>query len=301
MFERELVARLYEAAAAQRWAVERHAFEAALEASVDKAFETSQRDRRAVARYLEGLHLQDIALACACAAGHEVAWQHFILTFRPVLYRAADVLDHTGAAREVADAIYGDLYGLTGDGQVRRSLFSYFHGRSSLATWLKAVLSQRWVDRIRRQRRHEPLPDADLPTASEAHDPERPRQLTLISTVLAAVIASLAPRDRFRLNSYYGRQLTLAQIGRLLSEHEATVSRQLARTRRDIRRLVEEHLSIEYRLNPAEIDECFAAVTDDPGPLDLRELLGSTDVPGSSDVTTRKNRTLTRSNEGRQL
>ncbi len=40
-------------------------------------------------------------------------------------------------AREMADSLYADLYGLreSSDGS-RRSLFDYFHGRSKLSTWL---------------------------------------------------------------------------------------------------------------------------------------------------------------------
>ena len=91
----------------------------------------------------------DLALACACAAGDERAWEHFISVQRPVLYRAADALDPSGAARELADSLYADLYGLRDGGGGHASLFRYFHGRSSLSTWLRAVLAQRHVDRLR--------------------------------------------------------------------------------------------------------------------------------------------------------
>ena len=42
----------------------------------------------------------------------------------------------------------------------------------------------------------------------------------------------LTPRERMLLACYYVDQLTLAEIGRTLGEHESTVSRQLERTRR---------------------------------------------------------------------
>lgn len=281
MLDAALVTRLYDSAAAERWHVDVATFQTALQASVDKAFSGSVVDDRTLERYLKGLHLEDLALACACAGGDEDAWRHFILTFRPVLYRAADLLAAGGSAREYADAIYGELFAAPSGGSTRQSLFRYFHGRSSLATWLKAILSQRWVDRIRRERREEPLPEHDVATARQMVDPERPRFVALMSVVLAAVIAALDPRDRFRLNCYYARQLTLAQIGRLMNEHEATVSRQLTRVRKDIRQRVEEQLAREHRLNDAQIEECFATVADDPGPIDLRRLLGSADGDGA--------------------
>ena len=71
--------------------------------------------------------------------------------------------------------------------------------------------------------------------------------------------------------------MTLAETARLLGEHEATSSRHLARTRRDIRRDVERQLRVEQRLTEAEITQCFASATEDPGPLDLREMLEPAD------------------------
>src|SRR5436190_16244756 len=95
-----------------------------------------------------------------------------MLQYRPVLYRAADALDPGGGAREVADSLYAELYGLQVRGGERRSLLHYFHGRSSLATWLRAVLAQRYVDRIRAGRRFESLSeDIDAQPAATAAAP----------------------------------------------------------------------------------------------------------------------------------
>lgn len=97
-----LVARLHAQSDAARWHVSRDVFGAALETSVAKA---APRD---VDAYLESLHLTDLALACGCAAGDEAAWAHLIETYRPALYRAADALDPSGGAREIADGLYAD-------------------------------------------------------------------------------------------------------------------------------------------------------------------------------------------------
>ena len=107
-------------------------------------------------------HSADLELAERCAAGDPAAWDRFVLEYRPVLYRAADALDRHGTAREVADSLYAELFGVrqSSDGAgERRSLFRYFQGRSSLATWLRAVLAQRYVDSLRASRRAEPLPE----------------------------------------------------------------------------------------------------------------------------------------------
>jgi hypothetical protein len=103
--------------------------------------------------------------------------------------------------------------------------------------------------------------------------------------VLLTAIAALEPRDRLRLGCYYAQQMTLAEIGRLLREHEATASRHLARTRRAIREDVERRLRLEERLTDREIDESFASVTGDPGTLDVTALFA--DAPRKNPVVDR--------------
>ena len=98
--------------------------------------------------------------------------------------------------------------------------------------------------------------------------------MQLMQAVLTAAIAALAPRDRLRLRCYYAQEMTLAQIARVTREHEATVSRQLARTRKDLRTDLERRLQAEHGLNAAEIRECVSSVIDDAGTLDLGALLG---------------------------
>jgi RNA polymerase sigma-70 factor (ECF subfamily) len=235
-------------------------------------------------------HASDLDLARRCAAGEPAAWDHFVREYRPVLYRAADSLDPTGGAREIADSLYAELYGVRNAGSQRRSLLLTFCGRSSLATWLRAVLCQRFVDRLRAQRRLEPLPaedNADRQSLGPAEpaDPNRGRYLALVSGALGRAVAQLDSRDRLRLSYYYVQELTLAEIGRLLKEHEATVSRQLARTRRAVRAAVERALRDDAGLSEAQVAECIASVTADPGSLDLQPLLagGSTDREPSSE------------------
>ena len=94
-----------------------------------------------------------------------------------------------------------------------------------------------------------------------------------MQTVLAAAIAALDPRDRLRLRCYYAEDMTLAQIGRVTRESEATVSRQLARTRRSLRDELTERLRREHRFADSEIAECISSVVDDAGTLDLGQLL----------------------------
>ena len=265
-------------ARASDWKVPAEVFSNALERGAEKVFAGRTPSDADLDRYYDSLHLADLALACACAMGREEAWDHFVKEFRPGMYRAADAMDPGGGARDIAQALYAELFGLKEKDGIRQSVFRYFHGRSSLATWLRSLISQRFVDRHRETRRLDPLPDdrsaAPLHAAPAPIDPDRARFVAAMRAVLAAVIAALDPRDRLRLACYYAQEMTLAQIGTLTREHEATVSRQLSKTRKAIRGDVERRLREEQGFSKAEIDECFASIADDAGNLDLNEWLG---------------------------
>ena len=278
-----LVRDLFRASNGERWGLSADDFAASLEASVAQAFPNADRaavDSREVRTYAERLHVEDLALACACRLGRDAAWDHFVLTHRPILYRAADALDPSGGARELADTLYGDLFGAktSGDG---RALFSYFHGRSTLATWLRAVLSQRYVDLVRARARLRPLPEEDEPPSrlrqgsvgqASSIDPDRALLVPLVDRALRSAIESLPAKDRLRLRSYHAAGMTLAQIGKLTAEHEATVSRHLTRTRRAVREAAELWLRDRGSLNATQIARALELAADDPGELDLQQI-----------------------------
>lgn len=265
----ETTRRLLErAAAAPEWSPSPEQFQASLERSVLRRFGDNPPDSRGLEAYLETLHVADLALACACSAGNAEGWDFFVAQFRPELYRAARAIAGEANARELADSLYAELYGLREVGGVRNSLFDYFHGRSKLSTWLRAILAQRHVDTIRRSRRTESLDDAVGEGSADAVmaaagattngsvDPERQRYLAILQATLETVLDGLAPRDRLRLAYYYVDELTLAEIGRLTREHEATVSRKLERTRRELRQRIDSALR-QRKLSEAQLRLCY--------------------------------------------
>ncbi len=229
-------------------------------------------------------HQADLALAEACAAGDEAAWERFLRDYRPGLQRAADAIDPGGGARELADGMFADLYGLREQDGERKSLFRYFHGRSSLATWLRAVLAQRHVDRIRATRRLVPLPEDDAPprtgvgrpTRQDQADPEEPGCRAAVRASLAEALSRLEPRDRLRLGCYYVQNLKLAAIGKMFREHEATASRHLARIRRELRAVVESVMRETHGYADSALADCLRTVMNDAGDLDLSAMLART-------------------------
>ena len=229
-------------------------FGEALRRSAEKRFAGSPHSPGEFEDYVKSLHLEDLALACACALGRESAWEHFIANFRNDLRTAASAMLRAGGsandvrAGELADSLYAELYGIRADEDGRRkSLFVYFHGRSKLSTWLRAVLAQRHVDLIRTSGKTVSIADGEegeipgglsLAVAQTTPDPKREIYLGRIDRALSEALASLAPGDRMILACYYVDQFTLAEIGRMLREHESTLSRQLERLRRGLRESV---------------------------------------------------------------
>lgn len=229
----------------------------------------------AIDEYLDSLRAEDFVLAHACVRGIENAWERFIADYRPALYAAARALARDEArARELADSLWAELYGLQERGGERRSLLSYFGGRSSLGTWLRAVLAQRFVDSARASQRIRPLEErpAELAIDCDPPDPDRARYVGALGAALTAALATLEPRERLRLSYYYLESLTLGEVGRLLGEHPSTVSRALERTRFELKREVERRLRREQHLNEEQIRLCYDYAAEQ-WPFDLRRAL----------------------------
>jgi RNA polymerase sigma-70 factor len=244
-----------------QWGLPQVAFAESLRRSAEKRFAGTQPDPSDVEAYLKSLHLEDLALACACSQGIEKAWEFFVAHFREDLRHAASAMLRASGraddarAEELADSLYAELYGVRSslNGQ-RKSLFEYFHGRSKLSTWLRAVLAQKQVDLFRTGGKTVSLEaemEKEVPHELGSRretlpaDPDREKYLGRFDKALSAALAGLTPRDRMILACYYVDQLTLAEIGRLLGEHESTVSRRLERVRGAMRESVTEVLRRE--------------------------------------------------------
>jgi RNA polymerase sigma factor (sigma-70 family) len=285
------------------WGLSLERFQCALEISIRKRFASAPPSPATLEQYLTTLHVQDLALACACADGIEPAWEYFVAAYRHYLYSAAAAIIRRPSddpyVREFADSVYATLYGKdTAEG--RNSLFEHFHGRSKLATWLRAVLAQRYVDVIRREKKFDSLDEGllaepkKIPAAQQAAgpaDPHRSQYLRCLADALQQAIVSLDASDRARLYSYYFEECTLSDIARQFHEHEATASRKLERIRRELRDRVTEILrqgkpsqnhpagdrGTSRGMDDTQVRLCFEYAIED-WPFDLDGLLGSMNV-----------------------
>jgi RNA polymerase sigma-70 factor, ECF subfamily len=207
------------------------------------------------------LKLEELALARACAAGHESAWQAFLTRYRAKLYDIArGIAKEDSQARDLADSIYGDLYGTAERDGCRVSRFSFYMGRGSLEGWLRTVLAQEFVNRYRKQKRLVSLEEQQeegVQFSTTEPDPSGPVDGRLGSAVDEA-LDRLPPEDRLILAAYYLDRRTLTEIGRLVGVHESTISRRLEKLLRGLRKQVMSGL-VARGMNRGQAEEALEA------------------------------------------
>lgn len=187
------------------------------------------------------LRIDELALARACAAGHNSAWEVFLTRFREKLYQSAlRIAREDSAARELADTLYADLYGTNlRDGQRVSKLASYT-GRGSLEGWLRTVLAQEYVNRYRRTKRLVSLEEESedgmqFPSSEpESSAPADPR----LAQATDEALALLPAVDRTILAAYFLDGRTLAEIARMLRVHESTISRKVDKLAKSLRKQI---------------------------------------------------------------
>lgn len=182
--------------------------------------------------FYTSLRVEELAVARACARANDSAWEAFLIRYREKLYDAAHAIaKEDSRARELADSLYADLFGTeTRDGQ-RVSKLNYYAGRGSLEGWLRTVLAQEYVNRCRAERRLVSLDEqseAGVQFRAADADPD-PVFDPRLEAATDEALAALDAEDKFVLASYYLDGRTLADIGRVLGVHEATISRRVER------------------------------------------------------------------------
>jgi RNA polymerase sigma-70 factor (ECF subfamily) len=208
---------------------------------VGQKYVTSSSSEGEIRAFLLSLRVEELALARACAAGDNAAWEIFLTRYREKLYLSAlRIAREDSAARELADTLYADLYGTsTREGQRVSKLASYT-GRGSLEGWLRTVLAQEYVNRYRRTKRLVSLDEeSEEGVQFQAPDPEPVRQAdSRLEASTDEALALLAAEDRMILSAYFLDERTLAEIARMLGVHESTISRKLEKLTKALRRQI---------------------------------------------------------------
>jgi RNA polymerase sigma-70 factor (ECF subfamily) len=209
------------------------------------------------------LRFEELALARGCAAGNDTAWTVFLSRYRAHLYDSAhSITRDDAAARELADSLYAELYGMDLREGVRRSKLEHYSGRGSLEGWLRTVLAQEWVNRFRKVKREISLDEqeeAGVQFAAPQPDGNAvPQQSAALKSATELAIGELSSEDKYILASYHLDGRKLAEIGKVLGVHESTISRKVERISAQVRAGILKHLE-KQGLSRRQAEEALEA------------------------------------------
>jgi len=251
---------LYQKSGGERYGLTLQAFGVVLEQVAIKYVPQATQQQKL--EFWRDLKLEELALARACAAGHDAAWQAFLTRFREKLYDIArGITKEDSSARDLADSLYADLYGTSEKEGRRVSRLNFYMGRGSLEGWLRTVLAQEFVNRYRKTKRlvslEEQAEDGVQFSAAAPAGPTSPLDSRL-GAALDEALEQLAAEDRLVLASYYLDDRTLTEIGRVVGVHESTISRRLEKLLKTLRKQVLAGL-VSRGMNRGQAEEALEA------------------------------------------
>jgi len=190
----------------------------------------------------------DLELATACCRGDDDAWREFRERYFNFIRDFARRFIHDRAAADVADQVIADLW--------QRSRLAQYDGRSTLKTWLGAVVAHAAINAGKVERRTTTLnprtwePAPVSPGAAE--DAESGRAF---AALVERAIGELTPDNKLLLLMYYEQGLTLDQMANVLGGSKATLSRRLSALRSALRDAIDANARRELRVDAAVLRE----------------------------------------------
>jgi RNA polymerase sigma-70 factor (ECF subfamily) len=181
---------------------------------------------------LRRLHLDDLYLAIACTDGDEGAWREFERRYFGFMRSFATRFLPPQQADEVVGQAIADLW--------QRGKIGQFEGRSSLRTWLGAVVTRAALNAAAVHGTQPASLDDDrahsraerLASSSSAGDRDHGR---LLADLLRRSVERLDDEDRLLVLLHYEQELTLEQMQPAMGVSKATLSRRLKRVRERLR------------------------------------------------------------------
>jgi RNA polymerase sigma factor (sigma-70 family) len=215
----------------------------------------------------------DLELAKACCRGDEDAWREFRERYFTFIRDFAKRFVHERAAADVADQVIADLW--------QRSRLAQYDGRSTLKTWLGAVVAHAAINAGKVERRTTTLTPRAWEQASmttgAAPDEESGRAFALL---VERAIGALAPDSKLLLLLYYEQGLTLDEMANVVGGSKATLSRRLSGLRSALRDTIDATARRELRVDADALRERldFARLE-----FDLAAALGGGRMEGKGD------------------
>jgi len=178
---------------------------------------------------------EDLALAHACARGEEAAWEDFERRHFAFIRDFARKILPGAAGEDVAGDVISDLW--------KRGKIARYEGRSTLRTWLGAVVLHAALNA-----KHSARPSANLEAvsglAARPGDATPRAERSRLSDMLQDAVGRLSSQERLLLRLHYEQGLSLEQMRPAFARSKAALSRRLDATRASVRRTMES-LSLE--------------------------------------------------------
>lgn len=208
---------------------------------------------------LLNLRVDDLLLACACAASDLLALDAFRKKFDPEIAKA---VRRCGPCSEAIDDVQQIVYEklFVGGPDIVPKITQY-RGRGSLLNWVRVVVV-RVVQNLHRGcgRRPAVEPDTVLAFANAAcgvPDPElaylKLRYGDALRDALRVAVESLPPSERTILRYRYREGLPVETIARIHRAHRTTMTRRLATIRRHLRTQTLAILGASLGGSPSEV------------------------------------------------
>lgn len=190
--------------------------------------------------YVERLALDDLYLATACASGDLDAWRECEAAQFPFIRTFARRFLPDAPAQDLADQVIADLW--------QRGKIGRYAGRSTLRTWLGAVVAHAAINARKTWQPGVPS-DSDAfreyarrnsAMAMTRPSPEDADAGRVLADLIGRVIEGLDPEEKLLLQLHYEQGLTLDQMGPPLRSSKATLSRRLKRIREQVKTRIDE-------------------------------------------------------------
>lgn len=219
------------------------------------------------------LVLDDLYLAAACADGDESAWREIERAHFAFIRDFAARFLHGAEAEDLAATVIADLW--------QRKKIAQFQGRSSLRTWLGAVVTRMALNaktstRVRMAAAAADISSIDPPAPlSDSRDDGR-----TLARLVQSALDGLGAEEKFLLLLHYEQGLSLDAMAPLVGSSKATLSRRLTALRDKLREHVESIAASEGGSRAAE--PLGSAIERARGEFDLSALLGASSVKGGA-------------------
>lgn len=224
----------------------------------------------ALLAHAERLSLDDLYLATACARGEEEAWEECARRHFAFIRDFARRYLRDPQARDVADEVIADLW--------RRGKIGRFDGRSTLRTWLGAVVAHAALNALKASRRRVPLDSDEFQSwrgLNEPRDAPRPAEeesRAVLRQVVSEALRAMPSEGRLLLLLHYEQGLSLDQMSLVIGASKSTMSRRLKSVCNELRAAVEALARARFG---ASTDALRAGVDLGDLDLDLRALVGA--------------------------